>query len=65
MPEPGAMAYIRRRYKVPAKRGVTIFFQGRPGVILSADNGHLWVRLDHAVHGPRVKLHPTWEVDYD
>lgn len=62
--EPGAMAYIRRRYGVPAKRGATVFFQGRPGVILSADNGRLYVRLDHAEYGPRVLIHPTWEVDY-
>lgn len=57
-----SLQYIRDTYRVPAKRGGRVEFQGRPGTITSTDGARLRVRLD----GDRrnVILHPTWEVTY-
>ncbi len=54
------MSYIRNHYKVPAKRGMRIRFQGREGVI-TGSAAYLRVRMDD---GERVHLHPTWQVEY-
>lgn len=64
-----SMAYIRSYYRVPAKRGGRVRlgigfggrYAGRIGVIASAPDQYLRVRLDD---GERLILHPTWEVDY-
>ena len=54
--------YVRRYYGVPAKRGMRVTVDGKPGVIVSFPNQYLGVRLD----GERrtVRCHPTWRVDY-
>jgi len=61
-----SMDYIRRTYKVPAKRGGRICFTGNkvkePGTIRSAIGSHLRVQLDGSKR--TVLLHPTWCVEY-
>lgn len=65
-----SLAWIRKTYGVPAKRGGRIRFTlGRKvwgGTIKSAKNGRLSVQLDESrksCHG-RMILHPTWNVEY-
>lgn len=61
-----SMASIRRYYGVPAKRGMRVVMDGRPGVIVAASRAsmHLRVRFDDAPN--RISsVHPTWETTYD
>jgi hypothetical protein len=66
------MDYIRRTYSVPAKRGGRVIYTDSDGVtfyctIKSATNsGHLKVLVDDRIPGyrGRMKLHPTWNVEY-
>lgn len=55
-----SLEYIRRTYNVPAKRGATVKFQGKPGVIASSNGKYLRVRFG----GKLLTIHPTWEVEY-
>lgn len=57
-----SMEYIRRYYGVPAKRGMTITFQGEPCVIVGSQGAHLRVRVSWRKRP--VPIHPTWEVVY-
>jgi hypothetical protein len=57
-----SMQYIRDYYRVPAKRGARLAFQGRPGTIVGSSHQYLRVRLDGDTS--TVLLHPTWEVEY-
>ena len=66
-----SMDYIRRAYGVPAKRGGRVRYYGAGidefGVIVSARNGRIRVRLDRkTVRGQAVvfNLHPTWALEY-
>lgn len=67
-----SMDYIRKTYGVPAKRGGRLIYTDSDGVkfhctIKSATNsGHLKVLVDDRVPGyrGRMKLHPTWNVEY-
>lgn len=67
-----SMEYIRKTYGVPAKRGGRLIYTDSDGVkfhctIKSATNsGHLKVLVDDRVPGyrGRMKLHPTWNVEY-
>lgn len=55
--------YIRDTYKVPAKRGMRIIFEGkRRGVITGAKGCYLRIRLDGGKHSGNY--HPTWEIEY-
>lgn len=58
-----SMAYIRRHYGVPAKRGMRVVANGQPGVITgTVDGKYLRIRLDGV---PRsLPHHPTWRIDY-
>lgn len=56
------MADIRRRYGVPAKRGLRVVVNGKPGVITATHNQYLRVRFDGQRHS--VNCHPTWRFDY-
>lgn len=66
------MEYIRNTYDVPAKRGGRLIYTNCDGVkfhctIKSATHsGHLKVLVDDRVPGyrGRMKLHPTWRVEY-
>lgn len=57
-----SLEYIRKRYGVPAKRGMRVIADGMPGVITSFKDSHICVRLD----GDRRshKWHPTWRMIY-
>jgi len=57
------MEYIRQRYNVPAKRGgyVLLLWLGIRARILSAKDGSLYVMT---TRGQRLKIHPTWSVEY-
>jgi len=54
--------YVRGYYGVPAKRGMRVTVEGRPGVIVSFPGQYIGVRFD----GEKFtsKCHPTWEVQY-
>ncbi len=54
--------YVRRYYGVPAKRGMRVIADGRPGVITSSAGNYIRVRLD----GERRSgyWHPTWNMEY-
>lgn len=55
-------AYVRSYYGVPAKRGMRVTVDGRPGVIVSFPGASLGVRLDGQRH--TIPAHPTWRVTY-
>lgn len=59
----GRMAHIRAEYKVSAKRGRRVKFEGRPAVITSAKGCYLYLRFDgHSrTAGP---FHPRWAIEY-
>lgn len=54
--------YVRRYYKVPAKRGMRVTVDGKPGVITSFPGAYIAVRFDGTAH-PKP-CHPTWRVNY-
>lgn len=60
------MAYVRSYYRVPAKRGGRIEYTGekvpRRGVITSARNGRLYIRLEGEKFA--YPFHPLWELRY-
>jgi len=58
-----SMAYIRRYYGVPAKRGGRVKYRGKPGTITSADGCYLRTRLDGETQN-HLRYHPTWEIEY-
>ena len=55
--------YVREHYFVPAKRGMRVEVDGKPGTIVSFPGQYLGVRFDG---GPSftVRCHPTWRVVY-
>lgn len=61
-----SMAWVRKYYRVPAKRGGRVEYTGerRPefGTITSATNGRLNIKLD-GWKNP-LPFHPTWELRY-
>jgi hypothetical protein len=56
-----SMDYVRRTYGVPAKRGLRVTVDGRPGVITRATH-YVYVRFDDV--GFSRPCHPTWRIDY-
>lgn len=57
------MAYIRKFYDVPAKRGMRVTVNGWPGTITGSDGAYIKVRYDGgSVSHP---CHPTWRVEYN
>lgn len=56
-----SMEYVRTYYGVPARRGLRVTVDGRPGVITRATH-YVFVRFD----GLRFSrpCHPTWRIDY-
>lgn len=60
------MDWIRRHYRVPAKRGGRVEYtgDGKPelGTITSARGSQLRIRLDGHKH--THCFHPTWELRY-
>ncbi len=60
----GGMDYIRKTYRVPAKRGSKVFFEhiGKVCTIASAASGGRLIIKDD--DGKRYLVHPTWQMDY-
>lgn len=54
--------YVRDYYKVPAKRGMRVVADGKPGKIVGFDGAHLRIRLDGEKH--IGNWHPTWRIEY-
>lgn len=57
-----SMESIRFWYGVPAKRGMRVEVDRRPGVIVGSKGPHLRVRFDDT--GQVMNAHPTWRVKY-
>lgn len=61
-----SIAWVRKRYCVPAKVGGRVEYTGerKPqlGTICGASGGHLSIRLDGVKHS--MPFHPTWELRY-
>lgn len=55
---------IRRYYGVPAKRGMRVVADGKPGQIVgfASTSMHLRIRLDGEKHVGN--WHPTWRIEY-
>ncbi|ACI12693.1 hypothetical protein PBI_EISH_80 [Mycobacterium phage Eish] len=60
----GGFDWIRSTYRVPAKRGMRVVFDGRPGRILSVDGPYLMLHLDSDPKNLRTRVHPTWRMEY-
>jgi hypothetical protein len=56
-------SYVRDYYRVPAKRGMRVTVDGKPGVIVSFPDQYLGVRFDGEKR--TIRCHPTWRVNYD
>lgn len=57
-----SLDYVRRVYGVPARRGMRVVADGKPGVITCGDGQYLRVRLDGEKRSGR--WHPTWHMEY-
>ena len=61
-----SMGYIRETYRVPAKRGMRVMYNGdgnrRLGTITRADGQYLRIRLDGERRSGRY--HPAWKLTY-
>ena len=61
-----SMAWVRKNYGVPAKRGGRVKYTGcgrnEYGTIRSASGGRLNIQLDGIRH--TMPFHPTWEIAY-
>lgn len=57
-----SLPYIRRYYRVPAKRGRHVSVDGRHGVIVGARGPHLRVRFTGDKR--TTPCHPIWRVVY-
>ena len=55
------MEYIRLTYNVPAKRGMIVVANGRPGMITGT---YMGARLRIRVDGVTRNYHPTWNIIY-
>lgn len=60
-----SMDSIRRRYGVPAKRGMAVTVDGQPATITGSSRTaeHLMVRFDDEPRRTHP-IHPTWRVEY-
>lgn len=54
--------YIRDYYKVPAKIGGLVLYNGRPGVIVAGYKQYLRIRLDGEKRSGIY--HPTYLIEY-
>ncbi len=52
--------YIRKTYKVPAKRGGKIKYEGKDGVIVGSRLGYLRIKIN----GKIGSYHPTYNLEY-
>jgi hypothetical protein len=56
------MERIRQYYRVPAKRGMHVTVDGKPGRITSARGPYVMVRFDGDSFSK--PCHPTWRIEY-
>lgn len=54
--------YIRSYYNVPAKRGMRVTADDKPGTIVAFRGNYLGIRLAGDRH--ITYWHPTWRIDY-
>lgn len=54
--------YIRNHYGVPAKKGMRVTADGKPGVITGYTGASIRIRLDGEKHS--APWHPTWRMEY-
>lgn len=54
--------YVRDYYNVPAKRGMRVVADGKPGTIIGFNGAHLRIRLDGETRAGN--WHPTWRIEY-
>lgn len=59
-----SLAYIRRNYGVPARRGAKVLYQGKPAVITSAPSHRLRLRFEGEKRASRKIFHPTFQITY-
>lgn len=59
-----SLAYIRRNYGVPARRGARVLYQGKPAVITSGPRAYLRLRFENEKRATRKVYHPTWQIKY-
>ena len=57
-----SFAYVRQRYGVPAKRGMRVTADGKPGRITSGAGHYIRVLIDGDKHSSL--WHPTWRMVY-
>jgi hypothetical protein len=57
-----SLDYVRRYYGVPARRGMRVVADGKPGVITCGAGAHIRIRLDGEKRSH--PWHPTWHMDY-
>ena len=57
-----SLAYIRDYYRVPAKRGMRVVADGKPGRITGSDDASLRILIDGDKRSTR--WHPTWNMRY-
>lgn len=61
-----SLEYIRKTYRVPAKRGGRVEYTGKGrselGTIAGASGAHISIRLDGIKH--TMPFHPTWKLRY-
>lgn len=60
--------YVREYYRIPARKGRSVLWRGRPARILGFDLAYLRIELLDAdpLSGEEAEtvVHPTWEVQY-
>lgn len=54
--------YVRKWYKVPAKRGLRVTVDGQGGRITSGKGSYIMVRFDGVKFS--IPAHPTWRLVY-
>ncbi len=54
--------YVRKYYKVPAKRGMIVTVDGIKGRITSGKGSYIMVRFEGTKN--TMPCHPTWRVTY-
>ena len=56
--------YINQYYGVVACLGRRVVADGKPGIIIGAENANIVVNLDEHKPGQRTFWHPTWNMTY-
>jgi len=56
--------YVRKNYNVPARVGMRVTVNGKPGIIAEDRGHHIGVNFDSDKPGHVLPAHPTWKVEY-